>query len=131
MADIIVQGNIDDTVVRLLNNSGGALAVGDVVVVDPTTPNAVTTTVILADLEFAGVVKVGGANGSIVKVLTSGKGLVNVDLGGAAIGDWLRTSTVTKTANSTAINGTGLFGIALENSLAAGTINFIFKKCFT
>lgn len=130
MADIIVQGNIDDTVVPMLNNSGGALALGDVVIVDITANNAVTTTNVFGNLHFAGVIKVGGLNGSIVKVLVSGKGKIKVD-GHTDVGDWLRTSNNPGLANPTVVNQAGLFGIATSSTVGAGVVDFIFKHCFT
>ncbi|MBI4645884.1 MAG: hypothetical protein HY738_04625 [Bacteroidia bacterium] len=110
------------------NGSGGALAAGDVVVVNTTADVSVTTTIINGNWQVLGAVVVGGAAGSTVKVAISGIFTVKVT-GATNRGDYLRTST---TAGSAVSNGTtrddGNFAIALSATAGAGTVKAMFLR---
>jgi len=109
-----------------LNNSGGTLKTGDVVIWDTTTQRAVTTTTVASDTRAAGVWVGTTANGSYGRVLYRGIGLVRTD---AAVtrGQVLRTSATVKQAGragvvsyATANAGLKPFAYALETTLATG-----------
>lgn len=109
-----------------LNNSGGVLKTGDVVIWDTTTQRAVTTTTLVGDTRAAGVWVGTTANGAYGRVLYRGIGLVRTD---AAVtrGQLLRTSATAKQAGRTGtINyftaniGLANFAYVLETTGATG-----------
>lgn len=105
---------------NVLNNSGGTLVTGDVVIWDSTANRAVTTTTTADNKLLAGVWVGRTANGSYGRVLTDGIGYVN---GGAAFtrGQNVANSAVAKQATSTALRPLGArLGIALETTSGAG-----------
>ena len=108
---------------NVLNNSGGALTTGDIVVWDTTTDRAVTTTTTNDDILLAGAWVGSTPNGSYGRVVTNGIGLVN---GGAAItrGTLLVTSTTPKQAAvpSNLSNIVASIGVALETTTGSGLI---------
>lgn len=119
---------IGPTIVSLINNSGGSLADGDVVILDPTTPRAVKTTSTPGSIEVIGVVRdskgVGPfANGSETPVQTDGYVVTLKVSGAVAAGDYLATSgTVKEAASVGATPATGSFAQAMSAD-AAGAVN--------
>jgi len=106
----------------VLNNSGGTLNTGDVVVWDATTDRAVTTTTTTGSNLLAGVWVGRVANGAYGRVLVRGIGLVN---GGAAItrGNRLVNSTTVKQAIANAnFSLESQLGIALETTSGSGLL---------
>lgn len=110
----------------VLNNSGGTLKTGDVVIWDTTTQRAVTTTTVFSDSRVAGVWVGTTANGAYGRVLYRGIGLVRTD---AAVtrGQLLRTSATAKQAGrsgvlsyATANANMKNFAYVLETTLATG-----------
>lgn len=110
--------------VRVLNNSGGALDHGDVVVWDTTTNQAVTTSTTRAVATVAGVVMGRIANGAYGYILRKGKGYVYVNGAVATRGNNLMQSTSAKQAESISDNSTTsarrTFASALETTSGAG-----------
>jgi len=101
------------------NNSGGALAAGDVVAID-STDEYVTTSTTLGERDIAGIVLIGGANGAVVYVATAGVVTVNVT-GAVARGEWLRQSTSAKLAQGDEQGSAGGFGIAVTAAAGPGS----------
>lgn len=101
------------------NASGGALAAGDVVILDTSdsTGQSVTVTTTGNDPLVFGVVVVGAANGSDVTICVSGycgdilkvNGTTNI-----AVGDPLSTFTTAKIAQKGTYGTGAIFAIALE-----------------
>lgn len=107
---------------NVLNNSGGTLNTGDVVIWDSTANNAITTTTTLGNKLLAGVWVGRTANGGYGRVLVDGIGYVN---GGAAItrGDILVSSTVAKQAvTNSSFSLDADVGMALETTSGAGLV---------
>lgn len=104
---------------NILNNSGGTLETGDVVVVDTSTNSAVTTTTTFRNSNVSGVWVGRTANGAYGRVLMVGIGPVRVNAT-VSRGDKLVTSTVAKRAVSgEAIN---IFARTLEARTGAGLV---------
>lgn len=108
---------------NVLNNSGGTLQTGDVVIWDVATNRAVTTTTTADDSKVAGVWVGRTANGGYGRVQTKGIGLVFTDT--MATRSLLVTDTTAKRAR--ALNPTyrtqgAYIGRALQTSGAAGLI---------
>ncbi len=115
----IAQGAL---VVELANGSGGALAAGDLVVVDSANDDSVTTTITVSDPKVAGVVVTGGAAGAQIKVAIAGIVTVNV-AGAVSRGDCLGSSGTAGLAQADgACNTAGLFATALTSSTGPGTV---------
>jgi len=107
---------------NVLNNSGGTLNTGDVVIWDSTADRAVTTTTTQGDKRLAGIWVGRTANGSYGRVLVDGIGYVNA---GAAItrGNLLVTSTVAKQAVANLLFALDTdIGIALETTSGSGLV---------
>jgi hypothetical protein len=104
-----------------VNNSGGTLAWGDVVVVDSSGGiDAVTTTNSLGNIDVMGIVVLGGAQGATVTVAVSGRvWQVNV-IGAVVKGDFIRTSTTAKVGVATSVGAPGVFAQATQ-SKGSGT----------
>lgn len=114
-----------DVIPRFINNSGGSLASGDVVVRDVTGDRRVTTGAISHDRSVVGVVLgTGGpfANGAETPVLVLGyHGAIAVN-GPVVAGAYLSHSTTTKKAASDGTNPTaGSFAVALTAWAGPGT----------
>lgn len=102
------------------NGSGGALATGDVVVVDTSADLTVTTSTTESDATVAGVVLVGGEDSEVVYVATHG--VVDVAVTGAVDrGEGLRQSTSAGKADKVALGSKGVFGIAVEAAAGPGS----------
>ncbi len=110
--------------IRVLNNSGGSLDHGDVVVWDTTANQAVTTSTTRAVATIAGVVMGRIANGAYGFILRKGVGYVYVNAAVATRGNNLMQSASAKQAESIAENTTTssrrTFASALETTGAAG-----------
>lgn len=107
---------------NVLNNSGGTLVDGDVVVWDTSTDRAVTITTTFDDPLLAGVWRGRTANGSYGRVQTEGIGVVNAS---AAItrGTVLVTSATTKRAAAQVLFSLGaVLGMALETTSGSGYV---------
>lgn len=102
----------------VLNNSGGELNTGDVVVWDTSANRAVTTTTSGSNPDVAGVWQGRTANGGYGRVLTDGIGLVRVNAAVASRGSLLATSTTAKQA--AVVTGGGVFASTLETTSGAG-----------
>lgn len=107
---------------NILNNSGGTLVDGDVVIWDSSADRAITTTTTADNKLLAGVWRGRTSNGGYGRVQVRGVGYVN---GGAAItrGDVLVNSSTAKQAvtQSTFDAGASL-GTALETTSGAGYV---------
>lgn len=105
---------------NVVNNSGGELVDGDVVVWDATADRAVITTTTANNRLAAGVWRGTSANGGYGRVQTQGIGYVRVS---AAVtrGDMLANSATAKAA-ATAIRSSTPIGLALETLGAAGLV---------
>lgn len=119
---------IGPTIVNLINNSGGSLDDGDVVVLDPTLARSVTTTTDAGDDLVIGVVRDVNnqgpfANGSETPIQVDGfVALLNVT-GAVTAGDWLVTSATVKLAESVgATPSAGVFAYAMSADVA-GAVN--------
>lgn len=96
-------------VLPVTNKSGGALVLGDVVIVDTTNDTAVTTTTSAASTLPIGVVQESIANNATGRVLFGGyTSLVNT-AASVTRGHYGTTHTVAKQATSTASRGAGTF----------------------
>lgn len=104
-----------------INNSGGALAVGDVVVQDTSANDYVDTTVVEGDPDVAGVVIRGGADTEPVRVSSTGVVQVKVD-GATARGDLLRSSTTATRATPETVWRPGVFAVAVTSVGALGIV---------
>ena len=105
---------------NVLNNSGGTLEEGDVVIWDLTADRAVTTTTTADNIRTAGVWVGRTANAGYGRVLRLGIGLVNTS-GAVTRGNLLNSTTVAKQAaqvTTPAINS--VIGRALETTSGAG-----------
>lgn len=110
---------------NVLNNSGGTLVTGDVVIWDTTTDRAITTTTTFNHPLIAGVWVGRTANGGYGRVQVQGIGLVQVN-GTYARGTGLYTSTTAKQAGSQATGvQNGTLGILLEASTGAAQLKSI------
>jgi hypothetical protein len=106
----------------LVNRSGGALALGDVVTLDTGSDISVTTSAVANNTEVVGIVLVGAANLSNVIVITEGRApTVNV-ADATAIGDYLFNTGVAGDVTSSSTNGRGSFGRALTSTAGSGTV---------
>ena len=105
---------------NVVNNSGGELVSGDVVIWDSTADRAVTTTTTLGDDRAAGIWSGTTANGGYGRVQTAGIGYVKAN---AAItrGDRLQVFSTVKQA-SAIISGAFLIATALETTTGAGLV---------
>ncbi len=105
----------------VLNNSGGTLVTGDVVIWDTSADRAVTTTTVFNHGLVAGVIVGRVSNGAYGLLLTNGIGYVAVDAAYSR-GTGLYPSATTKRAGGTSgvINGT--LGILLEASTGASQL---------
>lgn len=106
----------------VLNNSGGVLQTGDVVIYDSSTDRAATTTTTADDRRLMGVWVGRTANGGYGRVLVEGIGYVNA---GAAVtrGNILTTSTTAKRAAVPSTSSVGaVIGRALETTSGAGLV---------
>lgn len=114
-----------------INKSGGALARGDVVILDTTNTGAagttpsVTTTTTQDDPRVSGVIEKGGADGEVVIVQTYGyHDAVKVMAAGAipdiAVGD--RLSTYTTAKNAAKIKGTAYATTPAVTDFEVGTM---------
>lgn len=108
----------------LTNNSGGTLNKGDVVIVDITTANSVTTTTTQGNPLVVGPIVFGNINGSSVAIAISGIYQVRTN-GSTNAGDLALTSTTLGAGDSTTTAGDGVFGVYVEQVAAAGL-----TKCF-
>lgn len=105
---------------NILNNSGGTLESGDVVVLDTSANTAVTTTTTFRNSNVTGTWIGRTANGAYGRVLLAGIGPVRVNAT-VSRGDKLVTSTTAKRAvGGEAIN---VFGRALAARTGAGLVN--------
>lgn len=107
---------------NVVNNSGGTLQDGDVVIWDTSADRAVTTTTTANDSLLAGVWRGRTANGSYGRVQVQGIGYVNAN---AAItrGATLTTSGTAKQAAANAsISLIPILGTALETTSGAGFV---------
>jgi len=104
----------------ILNNSGGTLVTGDVVVWDTSTDRAVTTTTTQDSALIAGVWVGRTSNGGYGRVLKSGIGYVNAN---AAVtrGQLLATSTTAKQAFPATLQVNKL-AMALETTSGSGLV---------
>lgn len=114
-------GNLD--LWDVLNNSGGILVEGDVVVWDTTTDRAVTTSTIGGDGKVAGVWVSRTAAGGYGRVRVRGVGRVNGKVA-VARGNALIQSSTAKQADVAAYNTTGqkAFAFALASTAGAGLV---------
>lgn len=104
---------------NVLNNSGGELITGDVVIVDTSADRAATTTTVRGHYDVMGVWVGTTAAAGYGRVLTNGIGYVNAS---AAVtrGNHLLTHTVAKQAAAT--SGQLFFATALETTSGAGLV---------
>jgi hypothetical protein len=107
---------------RVINNSGGTLQVGDVVVPDTTQsdPSVTTTTTAAATDAMVGVVTESGADGEAIAVMWEGVFLLPLNAGAEtpAVGDYIYTSTTAGAASFSATREEGAVGrvIAVDGS---------------
>lgn len=126
-----VQSNNAQSVIQnFINNSGGNLVDGDVVVLDTTGARRITTTVTPQDVDVLGVVRDFRSTGPFLNaaetpVLLLGN-MTGVKVNGAvAVGDYLVTTNSATRAKSVASDETqaGIFGIAeTVNAAGDGTV---------
>ncbi len=106
----------------LINRSGGSLTHGDVVVLDTSADNSVTTTTTEASTDFLGIAATGTDGASTIGDQSEGRfvqsGLVVVNTTGTvARGDYLGTSGTVKLAKSLGASpAKGAFGRAIKNT---------------
>lgn len=106
----------------LTNRSGGSLTHGDVVVLDTSADNSVTTTTTEASTDFLGIAATGTDGASTIGDQSEGRfvqsGLVVVNTTGTvARGDYLGTSGTVKLAKSLGASpAKGAFGRAIKNT---------------
>jgi len=115
--------------VTYTNNSGGQLVSGDVVILDSTQDNSVTTTTTANDPKILGIVNAtieDGAAGNvcILGIATGAAGLPHIHItGSVSRGDFLSASTVAKCAYSTGtVKTEGTFAIALADGAAGAVV---------
>lgn len=122
--------NAQSVIQNFINNSGGPLSDGDVVVLDVTGARRITTTVTPQDITVLGVVRdflsIGPfANAAETPVLLIGNmGLVKVN-GAVAAGDYLVTTNSAARAKSVGVDETqaGIFAVAESvNASGNGTV---------
>lgn len=111
----------------LTNNSGVALAKGDVVIVDITTAGAVTRTTTQGDPLVVGPVVFGNANGQPVAIAISGIYDVRTN-GSTNSSDLALTSTTIGAADSTTTMGDGFFGVYVQQNAAAGLTKCLIRS---
>jgi len=110
--------------IKLTNNSGVALAKGDVVIVDITTAGSVTRTTTQGNPLVVGPVVFG--NDAFRPVAIAISGIYDVRTNGSTnAGDYALTSTTAGAGDSTTTMGDGFFGVYVEQNAAAGL-----TKCF-
>lgn len=123
---------IGPTIANFLNNSGGSLADGDVVVLDTTAGGRrIKTTTTAGDPLVIGVVRDVNstgpfANGSETPVQLDGFVTTLNVTGSVASGDWLRTSTTVKLAAAVANGRAGVFARALSADVAGVVSAYVF-----
>lgn len=106
----------------LINRSGGSLTHGDVVVLDTSADNSVTTTTTEASTDFLGIAATGTDGASTIGDQSEGRfvqsGLMVVNTTGTvARGDYLGTSGTVKLAKSLGASPKkGAFGRAIKNT---------------
>jgi hypothetical protein len=108
-------------IVQMLNNSGADLALYDVVVVDETADNAVTTTTTAQDTRKVGVVQADIADGEIGPVLFSGWTPGVHTEAAVTRGDYLETSTTAGAATTNPTRREGSFGVLTTGGDPAAT----------
>jgi hypothetical protein len=107
-----------------LNNTGAALAVGDVVVMDSSADVAVTTTTTAQDTRIVGIVQDTIAAGAVGPVLTGGfAAFVNVTAS-VTRGYYAETSTTAKKATENITRRSGSFGIFLSAGTTPAALLF-------
>lgn len=110
---------------QLVNNSGGSVAVGDVLVTDPALDNAVTSTVTLQDPRPVRIAAEAINNGVTGRFESVGRvATVNVQ-GAVARGDFLGCSTTAKKAQSlgaTAVDGAFARALSSFGGPGAGSV---------
>lgn len=133
LGDLIDTGDWNDDVINniiylagllepqtLTNQSGGALAAGDVVVVDGSNDNSVTTTTSQADTGVIGVSAEAIGSGATGRISTRGVVTVNVQ-GNVTRGNFLHTSTTAKRAEDAGTaKSSATFGVALTAYTGGG-----------
>lgn len=105
---------------NVLNNSGGTLETGDVVIVDTTTNRAATTTTTRNDPRILGVWVGRTDNGDLGRVQTEGIGFVRVNAAVASRNTVLISHTVAGQAVAHAGEGGNILGYSLETTAGAG-----------
>jgi len=105
----------------VLNNSGGTLVTGDVVIYDTSADRAVTTTTTYNHNLVAGVIVGRISNGGYGLMLKNGIGYVQVN-GAYSRGTGLSPSTTAKQAGGVSGNSSGTLGVLLEVSTGAGQL---------
>ncbi len=113
------------TVVTLTNKSGGALAIGDVVILDTSNASSVTTTSTAAVTNQPMVVLETIANDATGLFQVAGVVEVLDVADATAIGDYLTTSTTVKAATSSSTFSDGAFAQALTSTAGAGSVRAI------
>lgn len=100
--------------VPLLNNSGGALVLGDVCILDTSGTERAVTTTSAASTKKVYIAAESIASGATGKFYSGGYGeLANVNAS-VSVGDYLFTHTVAKQASGSATYGAGAFGVVLK-----------------
>lgn len=107
------------TFVTVLNNSGGTLTDGQVVIWDTSADRAVTTTTTYNHARIAGVIRGRVSNGGYALMQTEGIGYVKVDAAYAR-GTGLYTSTTAGSAGGVTGIQNGTLGMLMEASTGAG-----------
>jgi hypothetical protein len=113
--------------VVLTNNSGVALAKGDVVIVDTTTANSVTRTTTQGNPLVIGPVVFGNDSGRPVAIAISGVYQVRTN-GSTNAGDYALTSTTIGAGDSTTTIGDGFFGVYVQQNAAAGLTKCLIRS---
>src|SRR3972149_2509742 len=104
LSDLLYLGRIVE--ISLTNKSGGALAIGDVVIVDSANDNAVTTTTTASLTGIKGVARAGVASDAAGRIAMAGAVTV-ATTGTVNPGDYLETSAVAGKARSAGTAPTG------------------------
>jgi len=110
---------------QLLNNSGGSVAVGDILVTDPSLDSALTSTTVLQDPRPVRVAAEAINNGVVGRFESTGRvSTVNVQ-GAVTRGDYLGCSTTAKQAislGSTAVDGAFARALTSFGGPGAGSV---------
>lgn len=110
-------------VVLLTNKSGGALAVGDVVVLDTTADDSFTTTTTAGDDKVLGVLLDAPADDALGLVAVGGRVVTLKVADATSRGDYLKTSTTAGKATSVSSRAKGVFARALSTTAGDGTVS--------